>query len=137
VSRRSLFLVSVVAPAIVVVMAACSDGAAVREVEAVTPAEGSLLMHDMGDRLTVIDVRTPDEFAASHLDGAINIDLEGGQFSTLIEALPKNEAYLVYCRSGRRSALAAQTMVNAGFTNVRDMGGIADWESAGYPTVSG
>ena len=117
--------------------AACSKDAVVRDVEAVTPADGSLLIHDMGDRLTIIDVRTPEEFAAGHLDGAVNLDLEGGQFSRLIDDLPKNEAYLVYCHTGRRSALAAETMVKAGFTNVRDMGGIADWQAAGYPVVTG
>lgn len=115
----------------------CSKESVVRDVEPVTPADGSLLIHDMGDRLTIIDVRTPEEFASGHLEGAVNLDLEGGQFSRLIEGLPKNEAYLVYCHSGRRSALAAETMVKAGFTNVRDMGGIADWQAAGYPVVTG
>ena len=115
----------------------CSKDAQVRDVEVITPADGSLLIHDMGDRLTIIDVRTPEEFAAGHIDGAVNLDLEGGQFSTLIVDLPKNEAYLVYCHTGRRSALAADTMAKAGFTDVRDMGGIADWQSAGYPVVTG
>jgi phage shock protein E len=129
--------VLVILATLVVVAVGCSKEDVVREVEAVTPADGSLLIHDMGDRLTVIDVRTPEEFAAGHLDGAVNLDLEGGQFSKLIDQLPKNEAYLVYCHTGRRSALAAETMVKAGFTNVRDMGGIADWQSAGYPVVTG
>ncbi len=132
-SRRVLVAIAVLAA----VAVGCSKEAVVRDVEVVTPADGSLLMHDMGDRLTIIDVRTPDEFAAGHIDGAVNLDLEGGQFSKLIEELPKNEAYLVYCHTGRRSALAADTMVKAGFTNVRDMGGIADWEAAGYPVVTG
>lgn len=123
--------------ALVLVGVGCSKDAVVRDVEQVTPADGSLLIHDMGDRLTIIDVRTPEEFAAGHLDGAVNLDLEGGQFSRLIAELPKNEAYLVYCHTGRRSALAAETMVKAGFTNVRDMGGIADWQAAGYPVVTG
>lgn len=126
-----------VALSAVVAFAGCGSDAVVRDVEKVSVEDASLVIEDMGDRLTVIDVRTPDEFAAGHLEGAVNLDLEGGQFSTLIADLPKNEAYLVYCQSGRRSALAADTMVKAGFTNVRDMGGIADWQAAGLPVVTG
>ena len=125
------------ASALVLTAAGCGNDAVVRDVEKVSVEDASLVIDDMGDRLTVIDVRTPDEFATGHLEGAINLDLEGGQFSKLIESLPKNGAYLVYCHTGRRSALAADTMVKAGFTNVRDMGGIADWEAAGLPVVTG
>ncbi len=134
VNRSVLF---VVAAAFSVALAGCGSDAVVRDVQKISAAEGSSVMQDMGDRLTVVDVRTPTEFAAGHVEGATNLDLEGGQFSQLIESLPKNEAYLVYCQSGRRSALAADAMVQAGFTNVRDMGGIADWQAAGLPVVTG
>ncbi len=126
-----------VALSAVMALAGCGNDPVVRDVEKVSVEDASLVIEDMGDRLTVIDVRTPEEFAAGHLEGAVNLDLEGGQFSALIEDLPKNEAYLVYCHTGRRSAIAADTMVEAGFTNVRDMGGIADWEAAGLPVVTG
>ena len=103
----------------------------------VAPDDGAALIESMGAELTVIDVRTPGEFAAGHLEGAVNLDVEGGQFSALIADLPTDGAYIVYCQSGRRSALAAQAMVDAGFTQVYDLGGIADWQAAGLPIVTG
>ena len=52
----------------------------------------------------VIDVRTPGEFAEGHLDGAVNLDLEGGVFEQQFSKLSKDGTYSIYCRSGRRSA---------------------------------
>lgn len=103
----------------------------------VSPAEGSALIESMGAALTIIDVRTPEEFAAGHLEGAVNMDVEGGQFSTLIADLPKDGEYIVYCHSGRRSAIAADAMAQAGFATIYDLGGIADWQAAGLPIVTG
>lgn len=116
--------------------AAVTDGVNAGAVQ-VAPADGAALIESMGAELTVIDVRTPGEFAAGHLEGAVNMDVEGGQFSALIADLPTDGAYMVYCQSGRRSALAAQAMIDAGFTQVYDLGGIADWQAAGLPVVTG
>ncbi len=100
-----------------------------------TPQEGKELL-ESGTALTLIDVRTPVEFAEGHIEGAVNADIEGGAFSQYIADLDKDAVYVVYCRSGRRSALAAQAMEAAGFTKVYDLGGIVDWQAAGYPLVS-
>ena len=116
--------------------AVATDGAGTGAVK-VSPTDGAALIESMGAELTVIDVRTPGEFAAGHLEGAVNMDVEGGQFSALIADLPTDGAYMVYCQSGRRSALAAQAMIDAGFTQVYDLGGIADWQAAGLPVVTG
>lgn len=72
---------------------------------------------------TVIDVRTAEEFAEGHLQGAVNIDLMSDSFAAKVGALPKDAEYIVYCRSGNRSAQAAAIMRDAGFT-VQDAGGI-------------
>jgi rhodanese-related sulfurtransferase len=86
---------------------------------------------------TVIDVRTPAEYAAGHIDGAINIDVEGPTFSADIEKLDKNGAYALYCHSGRRSAIAADQMSQAGFTKITNLkGGIADLQTAGGVVVA-
>lgn len=88
--------------------------------------------------VVVVDVRTPQEYAAGHVDGAINIDVEGGAFDQQIAKLDKNATYVVYCHSGRRSGLATDAMAKAGFTNVVNLqGGIADLQSAGASIVSG
>jgi len=100
-----------------------------------SPAEGTELIAAKGDALTIIDVRTPAEFAAGHLEGAVNADVEGGQFSAFIADLDKSAPYVVYCQSGRRAGIAAQAMVDAGFTEVYDLGGIADLQAAGYSVV--
>lgn len=101
----------------------------------VDPTEGQAMIAAGG--VTVIDVRTAPEFTAGHVEGAINIDVEGGAFSAGIAGLDPSATYIVYCQSGRRSALAAAAMVEAGFTQVFDMGGIQDWLAAGLPVVTG
>ena len=74
----------------------------------------------------MIDVRTPEEFAEGHLDGAVNLDVQSGRFDAELAALDPEGEYFVYCRSGNRSAAAAATMAEAGFTDVTDLGGLQD-----------
>ena len=73
---------------------------------------------------TIIDVRSPEEFSAGHLEGAINLDYEGGTLEAELGSLDQEADYIVYCQSGRRSALATTLMTEAGFTEVTDLGGI-------------
>jgi rhodanese-related sulfurtransferase len=79
----------------------------------------------------VIDVRTPAEYAAGHVPGAVNMDVQAADFGARIGALDKAGTYLVYCRSGNRSAAAAERMTAAGLT-VTDGGGLDDMRSAGW-----
>ncbi len=84
----------------------------------------------------VIDVRTPAEYAAGHIDGAVNIDIASSDFAAQIGALDPKKPYAVYCQSGNRSGVATTQMVNEGFTSVTDLdGGILAWKSAGYPVT--
>jgi rhodanese-related sulfurtransferase len=87
----------------------------------------------LGSRV-VIDVRTPGEYAAGHIAGARNIDVEAADFGSKIASLDKTAAYLVYCHSGRRSGMAAAQMASAGFTDIVDGGAMADLVAAGAPT---
>ena len=84
----------------------------------------------MKKELTVLDVRTPAEFDSSHIKGAVNYNvLDSIQFMQQVQALDKNENYLVYCRSGKRSTKAAKWMEQQGFQNVYNMKeGILGWE---------
>lgn len=75
---------------------------------------------------TVIDVRTPEEFAEGHVKGAKNLDFRAGEFEKALITLDKDTTYSIYCRSGSRSADAVQLMRNAGFTNVVDLGAVED-----------
>ncbi|HSK27130.1 MAG TPA: rhodanese-like domain-containing protein [Jiangellales bacterium] len=86
--------------------------------------------------VTVLDVRTPEEFAAGHLPDAVNVDLAGPDFDAEVAELPTADTYLVYCRSGNRSAVAAARMAALGFTSLYDVqGGIQDWQAAGGEVV--
>lgn len=85
----------------------------------------------------VVDVRTPDEYAAGHIDGAINIDVESPAFDAQLAKLDKNATYVVYCHSGRRSGIATGKMGDAGFASVYNLqGGISDLASAGGQVVA-
>jgi rhodanese-related sulfurtransferase len=74
----------------------------------------------------VIDVRTAEEFAEGHVQGARNLDIQNGDFEAALATLDKDVLYNVYCRSGNRSATAVAMMRNAGFTNVVDLGAKED-----------
>jgi len=72
---------------------------------------------------SIIDVRTPKEFKEGSVPGASNIDVKDDNFLLEIEKLNKNEKYIVYCRSGKRSSKAYRLMTKAGFKNLLNMEG--------------
>ena len=83
-----------------------------------------------------LDVRTAGEFAEGHLVNALNINVESGNFEAEIANLDKNATYAVYCRSGRRSAVAVDLMKKSGFNNLYNLdGGVIDWSASGLPLV--
>jgi phage shock protein E len=73
--------------------------------------------------MTIIDIRTPQEYSSGHIDGAINIDFYAPDFAQQLERLDKVAAFSIYCRSGSRSGKALDIMKNLGFTNVADLQG--------------
>lgn len=74
----------------------------------------------------LIDVRTPEEFAAGHVQGAVNIPVD--QLDRRLEEVgPSSTPVVVYCRSGVRSARAARVLRNAGFEAVHDVGAMSNW----------
>ncbi|MDO5534949.1 MAG: rhodanese-like domain-containing protein [Propionibacteriaceae bacterium] len=86
--------------------------------------------------VTVIDVRSPAEYAEGHLEGAILADING-DFATAMADLDRSAPYAVYCRSGNRSAAALDAMKEMGFTDAWHLdGGIGAWEAAGHEVVA-
>ena len=75
----------------------------------------------------ILDVRRADEFASGHIPGAINIANESIGTDEIPELPDKNQLILVYCRSGNRSKQASRKLVNLGYTNIVEFGGILDW----------
>ncbi len=77
----------------------------------------------------LIDVRTPGEFAAGHIDGARNIDWNGEDFEKLASALDKSKPVFVYCKVGGRSGQAAEKLAGMGYTVTDLKGGIMKWDA--------
>lgn len=90
-------------------------------------AEDAKARLDSGDALILLDVRTKEEFDAGHIEGALLLPNE-----TILDSQPDilpdlHAEILIYCRSGNRSAQAANKLVAMGYNNVYDFGGIIDW----------
>ena len=99
--------------------------------EQITPAKAKEIIDSQNDFI-ILDVRTQEEFDEAHIGGAILIpdyEITDKAESVLKD---KNQLILVYCRSGRRSKLAASDLVTLGYSNVKEFGGIIDWP---YETV--
>lgn len=78
----------------------------------------------------LVDVRTPAEYAEGHIVGAVNIDVQSPDFAEKITTLNKSRKVAVYCRSGRRSKMAAEQLDKAGFRVIELEGGIQSWSGA-------
>lgn len=135
--RRSRATVIALAVAVSLGLAACSDGSGATSsaVTDVTVAESADVLAEPG--VTVIDVRTPQEYAEGHLEGAINLDVQSATFDDDVAALTKDGSYLVYCRTGNRSGVATDRMAELGFTTVYDLqGGVTAWQADGGALVT-
>ena len=73
------------------------------------------------DNTLIIDVRTPYEYMTGHIDNSLNIDIMNNEFNTMLNKLNKTSNILVYCRSGARSQIACEKIINLGFNNVYNL----------------
>lgn len=96
-----------------------------------------LIQHNASNQnFVIIDVRTAEEFNAGHLADSSMIDFYKKDFVNQLEKLDKDKAYLLYCRTGRRSANALAMMKKLGFKEAYNMkGGITQWKAKGLPVV--
>jgi phage shock protein E len=86
--------------------------------------------------IVVLDVRTPKEVAAGHIEGSKSINFYDADFKEQVAKLDKSKSYVVFCAVGGRSAKACAQMVDLGFKDVRNVeGGMKAWEKAGKKTV--
>ena len=108
----------------------CSTGGSATY-EQISGAEAKALM-DSESGYIIIDARTQEEYDEGHIPGAILIPEYEIADRAEKELPDKAQLILVYCRSGRRSKIAAEELVKLGYTNVKEFGGIIDWE---YETV--
>ena len=92
----------------------------------ITAEEAKEIM-DTEDGYIILDVRTQEEYDQGHIPGAVLIpdtEIEAKAEEVLTD---KDQLLLIYCRSGRRSKLAAEALVELGYTNIKEFGGIIDW----------
>ena len=94
--------------------------------EQITAEEAKKIM-DSSDDYTILDVREQDEYDAGHIPGAMLLPYTGIENEVEELLTDKDEQLFIYCRSGRRSKIAAEALVELGYTNVKEFGGIIDW----------
>ena len=99
--------------------------------EQISGEEAKRIM-DTEEGYVIIDARTQEEFDEGHIENAILIPEYEISERAENELHDKNQLILVYCRSGRRSKIASQALADLGYTNVKEFGGIIDWQ---YETV--
>lgn len=103
-------------------------------IESVTADEFENALYD--GHVQLLDVRSAEEYAQGHIANAENIDVQQADFIDKAKAkLDHTNPVYVYCRSGKRSMLAAQKLVKAGFKVVNLRDGIMGWEDAGKPVL--
>ena len=91
----------------------------------INPVEAKAIMDKGG--AVIVDVREADELEEGYIDGSILVPLSIFDSEAPRLLKDKNAQYLVYCRSGRRSAIACRILDSLGYKNVYDFGGIIDW----------
>ena len=123
---------AIMALSLAILLAGCGGTAVAPGDAAVRQLPAAEAVAEVPSRV-LIDVRTPDETADGMIAGALNIDFEAADFRERISQLDRNGKYLLYCRTGNRSAQAAAVMAELGFTDVIDAGGFSDLVAAGAP----
>ena len=84
----------------------------------------------------ILDIRTIEEYQSERIQNSIMIDFYSDNFENELDKLDKNNTYLIYCRTGRRTGLTLSIMEELGFLRVYNIiGGITQWKEKGYPTI--
>lgn len=140
--KRKLILLISAGMALVMLLAACSSPAGNESgpaseamggvYEKITPEQAKEKMDKGG--VTILDVRTAEEYAEGHIEGALNLPNEEIGEKEPEQLEDKDAEILIYCRSGNRSRQAAEKLIAMGYTRVYDFGGINDWP---YDVVAG
>jgi len=106
----------------------CAQSSGAKKSDVVSLISPQEFKDKLGEDIQLIDVRTPQEFAEGHLDGAIMIDYMQSGFMNKMSKLDKNKDLYIYCRSGNRSGKATRKLESMGFPKIYDLkGGILNW----------
>jgi len=116
---------------IFVVMLASFQGVSAQKIQLKSPDVKEVLKKNKS--IVILDVRTPEEFAAGHLKGAKNIDIKQPDAYSKLDKLNTKTTYLVYCRTNHRSGMAVEYMMQKGFKNVYQMmDGFPGWAANNF-----
>lgn len=137
VMNKKILLTALVIITIITALAGCTEKTDTQQTEVtqvnigtyyqITQDEAKRIMDEENDYM-IVDAREQSEYDEGHIKGAIVIPYTEIE-QRAQELLPnKQQLILVYCRSGRRSKIAAQSLANMGYTNVKEFGGIIDWQ---------
>jgi thioredoxin 1 len=123
---------------LLLLVALASCGSASKSTDGSTPLDPISFQGKMDEIIsfTLLDVRTPEEFAMNHLDGAKNIDVNAANFAEMAVHVDKTKPVMVYCKSGGRSATASAMLREMGYTVYELEGGILKWQSVGLPLAA-
>ena len=124
--RNKRFLIALLTFTLPFGCVGCSDSGSATY-EQISGAEAKALM-DSESGYVIIDARTQEEYDQGHIPGAILIPEYEIADRAEKELPDKDQLILIYCRSGRRSKIAAEELVKLGYTNVKEFGGIIDWK---------
>lgn len=92
---------------------------------------------EMKEKIVILDVRTPEEYARVHIENSINLPVDKITDRVTTVITDKDTKLFVYCMSGSRSVMAVDMMVNMGYTNVFDVtSGLLAWRIKKYPLIS-
>ena len=111
-----------------VILAVATPAVAGLPVTNVTVGKAKKLIKERAGKadFVILDVRTPDEFAEGHINGAVNLDVQSRDFEKELRKLDREKSYLVYCRTGNRSGKARAILMKHGFVDVINGGGLRD-----------
>lgn len=114
----------------IVIYFAYSKGWIFTNFDSITPKQAYALLHN-DENVTLLDVRTPEEFAQEHIEGAtlIPVQVLSEKLSQLQSV--KETKIIVYCHSGNRSVIASRILTKNGFTPLNVKGGITEWKAQG------
>ena len=122
--RNSIIIATLALCCIICTIPACS------QIKYTNMEKGEFCTYIKDSSVVLIDVRTPEEYNNGHIENAINIDFYSKTFTDEIQAaVPKNKKIALYCRSGKRSASAAEKLSPLGYNVVNLTGGYKAWSS--------
>ena len=105
--------------------------------QTITPKAALKLMKEVGNEITILDIRPENEFEEEHIPRAENLDYHGHHFQSKVEKLDKEKNYIIYCKSGARGAYFMDKMRESGFNSAYNiLGGFVAWKVSKLPLES-